>query len=260
MVLGWAFGTDVAAARTDGSVPAPAQITQLVTHVPASTLNRVGAGVLQSPAVGMSVIRLHRHLRRLGKPELITANLAWCPHCAANSWGLAVALSRFGTLTGLREINSGTYYCRLSSDPCALKPVSCFPYTHGLSFLDARYQSSYLSFAHIVWQTVTGRNLQNGSRGEMAALNQFDRQGQAPAVDVGGAFGFLNSAFSPGDLAHRSWSQIAGSLSDPRNRIAQRVDGLANLFSAAICQVTAGRPKAVCTSRGVIAARDRHLH
>lgn len=254
-----ALGTGVAVARTDGSIPAPAPIVRLVTHVPVSTLNLVGAGNVQTGGLGMAMLRLHHPLQRAGKPMLVTANLAWCPHCAANSWGLAIALSRFGTLTGLREIDSGTHYCQLTSDPCSLKPMACFPHTHGLSFFDARYQSRYLSFAHIVWQTVTGKNLQNGTRSEMAAINQFDRQGQAPAVNVGGAFGFLNSAFSPRDLAHRSWSQIAGSLADPSNRIARRVDGLANLLSAAICRVTGGRPRAVCTSRGVIAARDRHL-
>jgi Domain of unknown function (DUF929) len=248
------------APRSDGSTPAPAAITELVSHVPVSTLNRVGAGKVSGPPV-FGVFKLHGHLERHGKPELLTMNLAWCPHCAANSWALAVALSRFGTLTGLRVLDSGTFYCTVVSGPCTLGGSGpCFPHTHGLSFLTARYQSPYLSFAHVVVQDVRGRNLQRPTKQENSALNRFDRQGQTPAVDVGGGYGFLNSGFPPGILAHKTWSQIAGSLAAAHNRIALRVDGLANLFAAAICRVTKGRPAGVCRSHGVLAAGAAHLH
>lgn len=254
------LGAGTAVARTDGSVPAPASVTRLVTGVPASTLNRVGAGDLESRGQGFDVSTLHADLTQAGKPELLSLNLAWCPHCAANSWGLAVALSRFGRLSGLRELNTGTYYCTLTSDPCALSPSKCFPDTDGLSFLDARLHSPYLSFVAVVFQTVTGRTLEQPTRPETAAMNSFDPEGQTPAVDVGGRFSFVSSAYSPGDLAHRTWAQIAGSLADPHNALARHIDGLANLFSAAICRIDGGRPKAVCTSHGVIAAGDRRLH
>ncbi len=254
-------GMAEAAVRGDGSTPAPAQIVQSVTRVPVSTLNQVGAGELSGPGA-FSIFRLHAgHLTRRGRPELLTMNLAWCPHCAADSWSLAMALSRFGVLTGLRVIDSGTHYCVLVSDPCALtgRPAPCFPHTHGLSFLRARYRSAYLSFAPIVLQDVAGHNIEEPTRKEGSALNSFDRHGQTPAVDIGGDFGFVNSGFSPGILAHRSWSQIAGSLADAHNPIARRIDGLANLFTAAICKVTRGRPAGVCRSRGVVAAGAARL-
>ena len=72
-----------------------------------------------------------------------------------------------------------------------------------------------------------------------------------------GDFGFLNSGYDPGVLAHRSWSQIADSLARPRTRIARHVDGLANVFTAAICQATGDHPARVCNSRGVVAAAGR---
>lgn len=254
-------GVAEAALGGDGSTPAPARIAQLVTHVPAGTLNQVGAGELSGPAA-FNVFKLHTgQLRSHGKPELLTMNLAWCPHCAANSWSLAVALGRFGALTGLRVIDSGTHYCTLVSDPCALtqSPGPCYPHTHGLSFLRARYRSAYLSFAPIVLQDVDGHNIERPTRQQNSALNSFDRQGQTPALDIGGAFGFVNSGFSPGTLAHRSWSQIAGSLAQARNPIARRIDGLANLFTAAICKVTRGHPARVCRSRGVVTAGAARL-
>jgi hypothetical protein len=249
-----------AAQRSDGSIPAPAQIGQLVTNVPAGTLNRVGVGdsrnPITSPAFGIS--RGDGHFTRGGKPEIVTVELAWCPHCAANSWALAVALSRFGTLTGLGEINTGTHFCKVAEDPCNLRPLSCFPYTDGLSFLGAEYRSPYISFAAVVLQDVNGRNLEKPTRRERHSLRAVHQRG-APALDVAGALGFGGSGYDPATLAHRTWSQIAGSLANPHNRIARHVDGLANLFTAAICRVTKGRPGSVCNSRGVRAAAEAVL-
>ncbi len=243
-----------AAHRTDGSTPAPANIVQLVTHVPASTLDQVGAGSIYGPQ-NFGVFHLGQSMTTDGKPEVLSINFAWCPHCAANSWALAIALSRFGTLTGLREINSGTYYCRFSADPCSLQPFPCYPYTHGLSFYRAGYQSRYLSFVEVVLQDVNGHNLQPPTPAEVRAVNPFDPGGsQTPALDVGGAYAFLSSGYDPGSLAHESWSQIAGSMAHPHNPIARHIDGLANLFTTAMCNVTGGRPSSVCTSKGVLAA------
>ncbi len=263
MALAWVVASLVvvvpaaqAASRSDGSVPAPAQTSQLVTSVPASTLNRVGIGDSRNPITspGFGISKGRAHFTSDGKPEILTVELAWCPHCAANSWALAVALSRFGTLTGLGELNTGTHYCKVAEDPCNLNPVSCFPYTDGLSFLDAGYRSPYISFAAVVLQDVNGHNLEKPTRREQRSLKALHLQGVAPALDIGGAWSFQGSGYDPGALAHQSWSQVAGSLANPHNPTARRVDGLANLFTAAICRVTKGRPGSVCKSRGVLAA------
>lgn len=245
-----------AAQRSDGSVPALAQVANLVTRVPASTRNQVGLGDSRNPlnSPGFGISKRDGHFKRDGKPEIVSVELAWCPHCAANSWALAVALSSFGTFTGLGEINTGTHFCKVAEDPCNLNPLSCFPYTDGLSFLNASYRSPYISFTSIVLQDVTGRNLEKPTRRAKRSLATFHLQRTAPALDIGGAWGFNGSGYDPGTLAHKTWSQIAGSLANPHNRIARRVDGLANLFTAAICQVTKGRPGSVCKSRGVHAA------
>jgi hypothetical protein len=64
-----------ATARSDGSVPAPAQIARLATQVPDRTLNRVGAGGIPGP----TVTKLHgARLRSGGKPELLVTSVAWC--------------------------------------------------------------------------------------------------------------------------------------------------------------------------------------
>jgi uncharacterized protein DUF929 len=247
-------GVAHAAQRADGSIPAPAAISQLVTNVPASTLNKVGVGsIYRAPYFGP--VKLGSQLTSAGKPEVLTVNLAWCPHCAANSWALAVALSRFGTLGGLGVINTGAHYCTLAASPCALGRIPCYPFTNGLSFFGASYRSRYLSLATVVLQDVNGHNLQRPTRRDLRAVNPFDPGAQqTPALDVGGAYGFLGPGFDPGSLLHKTWSQIAGSLADPQKPTARHIDGLANLFTAALCKVTKGRPGAVCTSKGTLAA------
>jgi hypothetical protein len=238
-------------ARTDGSNPAPAKIVRLVTHVPATTLDAVGAGqLLQNEFFGTA---LSSPLTSDGKPELLSFNFSWCPHCAASNWGMAVALSRFGTLKGLRVIDSGTFYCTIAASPCLLKPRRCFPHTKGISFFGAHFTSPYLSFVDVIAQDVKGHKLQKPTPTERAALRQIG-QG-APTIDFGGAFGTGGEFYSPGDLAGKSWAQIAGGLAEPHNKIAQRVDGLANFFSAVICRkMTNNQPASVCQSSGVNAA------
>lgn len=244
-VLMLGAGVAEAATRTDGSTPAPATVAHEVTHVPGGTLDRVGKGGIPGP----NTAKLSGPPLTLGgKPELLSFELAWCPHCSVNSWALAVALSRFGHLSGLRILDSGTYFCT------KFHAMPCYPHTDGLSFFGAHYSSPYLSFVSVVLQDVNGRNLQQPTKAEGQVLNSIDSSGTIPAVDVGGLYGMLNAGYSPGVLAHKSWAQIAGSLAPANSKVGRSTDGLANLFSAAICKVTAGKPHGVCSAKGVLAA------
>jgi hypothetical protein len=237
----------------DGSTPAPSKITRLVTHVPASTLDAVGAGkLLGQNAFGVTKLT-GAPLTSGGKPELLTWVLNWCPHCAVDSWALAIALSRFGKLSGLREIDSGILYgTKFHGRPP-------FPHTKGLSFFRAKYSSAYLTFVPVVLQDVAARVLEKPTAAQQTVVNAFDPGGGVPMVDVGGAYGFVGSGFSPGALAGKSWSQISGSLANPKSPVAQHIDGLANLFAAAMCTVTGGMPAAVCNASGVLAAKTARL-
>ncbi len=243
LVLGAAVAE--AAVRSDGSKPAPANIAQMVGHVPARTLNHVRTG----DATARNAMKLSGGaFMSGGKPEVLTMNLAWCPHCAANSWPLAIALSRFGKLTGLRVIDTGRLFCtKYHARPC-------FPHTNGLSFLRAHLKSRFISFAAVVLQDVKGHALQKPTPREQAAIGSFDSSGSAPAVDAGGAYGFLGPAYNPGALKGKTWSQIADSLRGGKGRVARSIEGSANIFTAAICKATGGKPAGVCKSKGVTAA------
>ena len=42
------------------------------------------------------------------------------------------------------------------------------------------------------------------------------------------------------------WEQIAGTLTDSQNQVAQQIVGNANWLTAAICEATGNQPSSVC--------------
>jgi len=74
--------------------------------VPAAALDTVGSpsSVVAPSRTGTSSI-----LRAAdGKPVVIYVGAEYCPYCAAERWGIAVALSRFGTLSNLSATHSAS--------------------------------------------------------------------------------------------------------------------------------------------------------
>ena len=246
LALALAPTTAFAAKRSDGSTPVPTSIISAVSSVPAATLDSVGVGKLGN---SYKLERLSGAAVAPGtKATLISEDAAWCPHCAANSWAIAITLERFGTLSGLRVIDSGTYFGKV------LHAKPSFSHTQGLSFLDAHYTSSLVAFEPIVLFARNGKPVETPTNAQTKAIEAFDREGVVPAVDLGGAFGAVNSAFSPGKLAGLSAAKIAGELASPTSALAPYIDAEANVLTAALCVATGQQPTAVCSAPGVQAA------
>jgi hypothetical protein len=240
----------VAAGRSDGSKPLPSFIAKSVANVPQETLDQVGLGKLSSRSE-FPIKNLGGSASAAGKVHVISYNAAWCPHCVANSWAVAVALSRFGTLSGLRQLDSGTYYEKVVE----AKPA--YSHTKGLSFLDASYESSLVKFEPVVAYDVNGHKLEKLNGAQESLIKSFDPKLGFPAVAVGQDWGLVGSGFSPGVLAGKSPAVIAKAIAEPSSPIAKAIDGEANVLSAAICDATGGEPEEVCTSPGVEKASKR---
>ena len=229
----------------------PASAARDVTSVPASTLNTVGIGSVPSfmaageggappitPISGLSP------LTSGGKPEMLYIGAEFCPFCAAERWAMAIALSRFGTLSPLRGIHS------------APAPETA-PHTPTLTFYQSGYSSPYLVFTPIENETVTHATLQNPTSAQMALWQKYDSSGNGlgyPFIDFGNKYVIKIPSFDPGVLAGMTWSQVAAALHNPSSPVAQGVDGAANLITAAICKMTNGQPGSVCTAPGVVTA------
>ncbi len=189
--------------------PAPAAVLSRVTGIPASVFTTVGAGtaaaapkVIQAPA-----------LTQDGKPKVVYLGAEYCPYCATERWPMVIALSRFGTFTGLGLTHSS------SSD--------VYPDTQTFSFHGASYQSAYLVFEG----TETQSNVLSG--GTYAALDTptaeqrqlvttYDAPpyvpstsaGAIPFIYFGGKYLQVGASYDPTVLADKSALTIAKALSD----------------------------------------------
>jgi hypothetical protein len=172
----------------------------------------------------------------------------YCPYCGAARWAMIVALSRFGTFSGLSTVHSSS--------------TDVDPNTPTWSFYKSTYTSKYLTFTPVEMTTNVPDSsspsgyvtLQTPSAAQQALMNKYDvapyttQNGAIPFIDFGNKYVSIGSPYDPGVLAGLSWSQIATDLKNPSSTVAQAVDGTANYITAAICKMTGNQPASACTS------------
>jgi thiol-disulfide isomerase/thioredoxin len=228
-------GTSASSGSPTGTA-LPASVYTDVTTVPASTLNAVGAGLVpqsvQTPVKTISGPPLTSH----GKPEMLYIGAEYCPYCAAMRWSMAVALSRFGTLSApLRGIHSSVH--------------DAYPNTATLTFYKTSYASKYLSFVPVENEKID-KSLLQATTPQQQALWQRYFPNSYPFIDIGNKY-VISVIYSPQVLAGKSWSQIAAALHNPSSPVARGALGAANYITAAICKVTPSAPASVCNSPAV---------
>ena len=225
-----------------------ASVVSKVTNVPASTLDTIGdgggafTGKIQSVNGGTP-------LTSGGKPEMLYMGAEYCPYCAAERWSMIVALSRFGTFSGLSTVHSST------TDTPSNLPTFTF---HGSS-----YTSKYLTFTPVEMQTnvldqSTGNyaTLEKPTAAQQALLTKYDAPpyvssadaGAIPFIYFGGKYLSVGASYDPTVINGKTWDQIASALSDPNSSIAKAIGGSANHITAAICKMTGNQPASVCSS------------
>jgi len=224
-------------------------VTQ-VTSVPASTLDKVGKGKFANK---VQTVTGASPLTANGKPEMLYMGAEYCPYCAAERWAMIVALSRFGTFSGLSTVHSASVNGAGAAEP--------FPNTPTWTFAKASYTSQYLTFTAVEMQTnipdsATGTytNLQTPTSAQNALLAKYDappytnQAGAIPFMYFGGKYVTIGVSYDQSVLAGLSWSQIGAKLSDPNSPAAQAIDGTANYITAAICKMTGNQPASACTA------------
>jgi hypothetical protein len=241
-----AAGAGATVIRAAPSAPSlsPAAVQAIVaevTTVPASTLDAVagGPGVVSYP---MSIHRVSGPpLTARGKPELFYDGALYCPFCASERWAMIVALSRFGTFSGLR----------LAYSSATDSPASIATWT----FYRSSYTSKYLTFTPVEETTsVPDGNgsyarLQTPTAAQRAVITRYNSQGSIPFLDYGNKYVQVGDlpVLEPQNLQGQAWAQIAAALKDPSSPTAQAVDSAANWTTAAICDLTRNQPATACT-------------
>jgi len=210
------------------------------TSVPASVFDQVGAGTALAQPKAISGPALVSG----AKPEMLYIGAEYCPYCAAERWAMVMALSRFGTLSGVGLTASSA--------------IDVHPNTPTFTFRDATYTSQYLVFTPVETETnqpVSGGGYQPLDTPTAAQTQLLDSLGGGsfPFVDFGGKYLISGATYDAGVLAGKTAAQVADLLADPTSPVTRAAVGAANGITAAICQMTGGQPAAVCQSAAVTA-------
>jgi hypothetical protein len=243
----------VASASSSPNGPTGSALTSLVsttTSVPASVLDTVGAGTFNGKV--QTITGNPPPLVSNGKPELLFIGAEYCPYCAANRWAMIVALSRFGTFSGLTTVHSGITDGAGDQEP--------YPNTPTFTFVNAKYTSKYLTFTSVegetnIPDTSTGgyTALQTPTSAQQALLTKYDaapyttQAGAIPFLDFGNKYVSIGVSYPNTAIQGLTWSQIAADLHNPNSTAAKAVDGTANYYTAAICKMTGNQPASACT-------------
>ncbi len=239
---------------SSASTPAPASVVSPVTNVSAGTLatvgtggvknflvpvNKSGSGSQQPPLVGPT-----------GKPEFFYYGAEYCPYCAAERWGVIVALSRFGSFANLHLTTS-------SAD-------DVFASTPTFTFYKSTYTSQYIDFVSVESEGQTqGVPLQTPTAEQQQIFSTYDgppyvsSSDSIPFIDIGNRFLTQGASYEAGVLrsnpqdpssAPLSQQDVANALSNQDSAITKGIVGTANYLTAAICQATNQQPASVCSA------------
>jgi uncharacterized protein DUF929 len=194
-----------------------------LTHISASELDQVGKG---SATTSRFIHITESALTSAGKPEVLFIGAEYCPYCAGERWALIIALSRFGSFTGLRPITSS------ESD------IPTFTF-HGSS-----YSSPYLAFAPVEQLDENHNQLDPTSPSELALENKY--ASGYPFVDFGNRFSFDGATYNVFQLQGTDWQGVINALKQPSSSFAQGILGSANVITAGLCELSGQQPQQVC--------------
>jgi hypothetical protein len=228
-----ASGHPAPQAATTTSTATAAQVVARATAVPASTFAAIGTG---GTAAQAQSVPGGGTLTVGGKPEVLYLGAEYCPYCAAQRWPLVLALSRFGTFTGLDLTESSA--------------TDVYPSTNTFTFLHATYTSAYLAFTSVELYDRDQQPLQAPTDAEQQLLNG-PGQGGIPFIDLGGTVMLRSSGYTPQILAGMTWPQIAAALTNTASPAAQAIVGAANRITGQLCDLTHDQPAAVCQTPAV---------
>ena len=213
---------------------ATADVVAAITTLPASEFETVGAGTannLIKPIQGSALTGPN------GRPEVFYYGAEFCPYCAAQRWPLIIAMSRFGTFSGLQTTTSSS--------------TDVYPNTPTFTFRNATYTSQYIDFRSVETTDRDRNQLQTPTAAEQQLVSQYDPGGTIPFIDVANRYAMTGAMYTPDTLGGMSLRAVADALKDPSSTQARAIIGSANLTTAAICKANADQPGTVCSSSAI---------
>lgn len=210
-----------------------------LTSLPAPTLEAVG--VPEQPSNVNPLPPDTAAVEEGGKPVVLYVGAEYCPFCAVERWPMVVALSRFGTFTGLASTTSAP-------------PPETLPNTPTVTFKDSTYASDHLVFSAVETGDRLGNPLDDPTDFQQRLFATYNvgsvtgSSGGIPFVMIGNRYAWAGSQYDPTVLEDKDFDQIVSALANPDSEVAREIGGAANYITAMICQLTDGQPEDVCSS------------
>src|SRR5438552_134236 len=208
-----------------------AAVVSSITSLPTSEFDAVGQGTANNLIKPISGAALKGPN---GKPEVFYYGAEFCPYCAAQRWPLIIALSRFGTFSGLQTTTSSS--------------TDVFPDTVTFTFRSASYTSQYVDFRAVETTDRDQKPLQSPTAAEQQLVSSYDPAGTIPFIDFANRYMATGAMYSPDTVGGMSWLAVADAVKQADSTQAKAIIGSANLITAAVCKVTGDKPAEVCSS------------
>jgi thiol-disulfide isomerase/thioredoxin len=224
--------------------PASPAIVKQVTTVPAAAFTAVGSGTATGGPTKISGPPLVSG----GKPQFFYYGAEYCPFCATERWAVVASLARFGTWSSLSQTTSA------SQDTPPSIPT--------FSFYGAKFNSPYLAFDAV--ETTTNQRsgsfyaaLQTPTSAQQALVTKYDSSGGSiPFLDFGNKYVSSGATYAVTVLQGKAPDEIAAALRDPNTDVSKGVLGAANSITAAVCEMTGGKPGSVCNAPEITKLRS----
>jgi Domain of unknown function (DUF929) len=228
--------------------PAPSSLVSAVTDASTAVANQVGAPANVAPP---HVAKNQPVLMIGGKPAVLFIGGLFCPYCAAERWGIIMALSPFGTWSGLQQTTSS--------------PWDTDPSTATFAFNGATFTSDLITF--VSREAESNDSSGPGTRKPLETVttqeqNLWSKYSSLfglsatgfPFLDIGNQFFVVTPSYDPAVLQGLDHSEIAAKLTNPSDPVAQAIFGTSNYIRASVCALTKQQPAQTCNQSGVKAA------
>jgi hypothetical protein len=215
-------------------------VVSTLTGVSSSELESVGAGTAHNLITAVSGAAL---TGPNGRPEVFYYGAEYCPYCGAQRWPMIVALSRFGTFSGLTTTSSSS--------------TDVYPNTPTFTFHNATYTSQYIEFASVETTDRNQQRLETPTQAQLALVSKYDTSGSIPFIDIGNRYVASGAMYLPDVLSGMSWQAVADAVQQPDSAQAKAILGSANLITASICRLTADQPASVCSGTAIQAIEKK---
>lgn len=224
-------------APTSGT-PAPASLIDDLASVPLPAI--VAATTAGTPVNPVKPIQDGTLRKKDGKPEVLYIGGEFCPYCAGERWPLTVALSKFGTFSGLRLIHSAE-----SEVPT-------------LTYVGSTYTSRYVTFTPV---EMKGNERDGNGWADLQAPTDEQRKlleergkGSFPFIDFGGMAVQSGGSVDLSTLIGKRQTDIASTLAastthdTDQSTMQGNVNLVAGEFVREICTLTGNQPSDVCSA------------